>query len=126
MPFVFRAYESSKLYRDLKLRGALILNKQLRLLPLEQVYDKVKFVTIILREQTTNIYFFYTCWTLLFYSQTGCSFDASLQTSGATMVFDWQFESSKLKPAQTTCNFQSEFARASCQAPVFILLYKMR
>ena len=36
-----RAYESSKLYRDLKLRGALILNKQLRLLPLEQVYDKV-------------------------------------------------------------------------------------
>lgn len=37
----FRAYESSKLYRDLKLRGALILNKQLRLLPLEQVYDKV-------------------------------------------------------------------------------------
>ena len=38
---IFRAYESSKLYRDLKLRGALILNKQLRLLPLEQVYDKV-------------------------------------------------------------------------------------
>jgi len=37
----FRAYESSKLYRDMKLRGALILNKQLRLLPLEQVYDKV-------------------------------------------------------------------------------------
>lgn len=36
-----RAYESSKLYRDLKLRGALIENKQLRILPLEQVYDKV-------------------------------------------------------------------------------------
>ncbi|KAK2561305.1 Bardet-Biedl syndrome 5 protein-like protein [Acropora cervicornis] len=41
---VFRAYESSKLYRDLKLRGALILNKQLRLLPLEQVYDKINGV----------------------------------------------------------------------------------
>ena len=36
-----RAYETSKLYRDLKLRGALIHNKQLRLLPQEQVYDKV-------------------------------------------------------------------------------------
>ena len=36
-----RAYETSKLYRDLKLRGALINNKQLRLLPQEQVYDKV-------------------------------------------------------------------------------------
>lgn len=42
-PFQFRAYESSKLYRDLKLRGALIENKQLRILPLEQVYDKVKY-----------------------------------------------------------------------------------
>ena len=41
-----RAYESSKLYRDLKLRGALILNKQLRLLPLEQVYDKVQYLHV--------------------------------------------------------------------------------
>ena len=39
--YFFRAYETSKLYRDLKLRGALINNKQLRLLPQEQVYDKV-------------------------------------------------------------------------------------
>ena len=30
------------MYRELKLRGALIYNKQLRLLPLEQVYDKVR------------------------------------------------------------------------------------
>ena len=32
------------MYRDLKLRGALIQNKQLRLLPLEQVYDKINGV----------------------------------------------------------------------------------
>ena len=43
-PVVFRAYETSKMYRDLKLRGALIQNKQLRLLPLEQVYDKINGV----------------------------------------------------------------------------------
>lgn len=41
MNFSCRAYETSKMYRELKLRGALIYNKQLRLLPLEQVYDKV-------------------------------------------------------------------------------------
>ena len=39
---IFRAYETTKMYRDLKLRGALIANKTLRLLPLEEVYDKVK------------------------------------------------------------------------------------
>lgn len=39
-----RAYETSKMYRDLKLRAALIQNKQLRLLPREQVYDKINGV----------------------------------------------------------------------------------
>lgn len=39
-----RAYETSKMYRDLKLRSALIQNKQLRLLPQEQIYDKVNGV----------------------------------------------------------------------------------
>lgn len=40
----YRAYETSKMYRDLKLRAALIQNKQLRLLPREQVYDKINGV----------------------------------------------------------------------------------
>ena len=35
------AYETTKLYRDLKLRGAIIKDKQLILLPHEQVYSKV-------------------------------------------------------------------------------------
>lgn len=42
--FSRRAYETSKMYRDLKLRAALIQNKQLRLLPREQVYDKINGV----------------------------------------------------------------------------------
>ena len=41
---IFRAYETTKLYRDLKLRGAIIQNKTLKLLPLEQVYDQVNGV----------------------------------------------------------------------------------
>ena len=39
-----RAYDTSKLYRDLKLRGALVSNKQLRILPQEQIYDQVNGV----------------------------------------------------------------------------------
>lgn len=42
--FFLRAYETSKMYRDFKLRSALIQNKQLRLLPQEHVYDKINGV----------------------------------------------------------------------------------
>lgn len=38
---VHRAYETSKMYRELRLRGALLVNKELKLLPQEQVYTKV-------------------------------------------------------------------------------------
>ena len=39
--FVCRAYETSKIYREVKLRGALLENKQLKLLPQEQTYNTV-------------------------------------------------------------------------------------
>ncbi|CAB1328477.1 unnamed protein product, partial [Coregonus sp. 'balchen'] len=48
---VHRAYETSKMYRDLKLRGALIQNKQLRLLPREEVYDKFNGVWNLFSDQ---------------------------------------------------------------------------
>ena len=38
---VFRAYDTSRMYRDLKLRGAVISDKELKLLPLEQIYSQV-------------------------------------------------------------------------------------
>ncbi|XP_056637668.1 Bardet-Biedl syndrome 5 protein homolog [Diorhabda sublineata] len=38
---VHKAYNSSKLYRELKLRGAVVYNKQLKILPLEQVISTV-------------------------------------------------------------------------------------
>ena len=37
---VFKSYESTKLYRDLKLRGAIIGDKELCLLPRENIYEK--------------------------------------------------------------------------------------
>ena len=38
---VFRAYDTSRMYRDLKLRGAVISDKELKLLPQEQIYSQV-------------------------------------------------------------------------------------
>lgn len=38
---VFKSYETTKLYRDLKLRGAIIRDKDLVMLPHEQVYEKM-------------------------------------------------------------------------------------
>jgi len=40
-PLFARAYETSKLYRELKLRGAIVDNKQLRILPQEQKYNMI-------------------------------------------------------------------------------------
>lgn len=39
-----RAYTSSKIYRDMKLRGALVRNKQLKILPSETIYSTVEGV----------------------------------------------------------------------------------
>jgi Bardet-Biedl syndrome 5 protein len=38
---VFKSYETTKLYRDLKLRGAIIRDKELVILPHEQVYETI-------------------------------------------------------------------------------------
>jgi Bardet-Biedl syndrome 5 protein len=38
---VFKSYETTKLYRDLKLRGAIIRDKELVMMPNEQVYEKI-------------------------------------------------------------------------------------
>ena len=46
-----RSYETTKLYRDLKLRGALIHEKELNLLPKEQVYHKYNGVWNLSAEQ---------------------------------------------------------------------------
>lgn len=40
--FLRRAYETTRLYRELKMRGAIINDDQLKLLPLEEQYNKVR------------------------------------------------------------------------------------
>ena len=42
--FTFRAFNSSKMYRELKLRGAILENKNLKLLPMEEIVSTVNGV----------------------------------------------------------------------------------
>ena len=42
--FLFRAFNSSKMYRELKLRGAILENKNLKLLPMEEIVSTVNGV----------------------------------------------------------------------------------
>ncbi|GFH18884.1 BBS5 protein, partial [Haematococcus lacustris] len=48
---VSTAYNTSRLYRELKLRGALIADRELRLLPQEQTYSRVNGVWNLSSEQ---------------------------------------------------------------------------
>ncbi|PVD30948.1 hypothetical protein C0Q70_10224 [Pomacea canaliculata] len=75
---VHRAYETTKLYRDLKLRGALIQNKQLRLLPQEQVYDKVNGVWNLSSDQGNLGTFYITNVRLVWHANVNESFNVSI------------------------------------------------
>lgn len=75
---VHRAYETSKMYRDLKLRGALIQNKQLRLLPQEQVYDKINGVWNLSSDQGNLGTFFITNVRIVWHANMNDSFNVSI------------------------------------------------
>ncbi|KAF4108743.1 Bardet-Biedl syndrome 5 protein homolog isoform X1 [Onychostoma macrolepis] len=75
---VHRAYETSKMYRDLKLRGALIQNKQLRLLPQEQVYDKINGVWNLSSDQGNLGTFFITNVRIVWHANMNESFNVSI------------------------------------------------
>lgn len=75
---VFRAYETSKMYRELKLRGALIYNKQLRLLPLEEIYEKVSGVWNLSSDQGNLGIFYITNVRLVWHANLNESFNVSI------------------------------------------------
>uniref|UniRef100_A0A673LY96 BBSome complex member BBS5 n=1 Tax=Sinocyclocheilus rhinocerous TaxID=307959 RepID=A0A673LY96_9TELE len=74
----FRAYETSKMYWDLKLRGALIQNKQLRRLPQEQVYDKINGVWNLSSDQGNLGTFFITNVRIVWHANMNESFNVSI------------------------------------------------
>ncbi|XP_018584353.2 Bardet-Biedl syndrome 5 protein homolog isoform X4 [Scleropages formosus] len=75
---VHRAYETSKMYRDLKLRGAVIQNKQLKLLPQEQLCDKVNGVWNLSSDQGNLGTFFITNVRIVWHANMNESFNVSI------------------------------------------------
>lgn len=75
---VFRAYETSKLYRDLKLRGAIIKDKGLIMLPDEQVYTKVNGVWNLSSDQGNLGTFFITNVRLVWHANLAENFNVSM------------------------------------------------
>jgi Bardet-Biedl syndrome 5 protein len=75
---VFRAYETTRLYRDLKLRGALLHNKQLVLLPLENVYEKVNGVWNLSSDQGNLGTFFITNIRVVWHANLAENFNVSI------------------------------------------------
>jgi Bardet-Biedl syndrome 5 protein len=75
---VCRAYETSKLYRDLKLRGAIIRDKSLILLPDEEVYSKVPGVWNLSSDQGNLGTFFITNVRLVWHANLAENFNVSI------------------------------------------------
>ncbi|XP_033103226.1 Bardet-Biedl syndrome 5 protein homolog [Anneissia japonica] len=75
---VQKAYETTKMYRDLKLRAAIIQNKNVRLLPLEQVYSKVDGVWNLSSDQGNLGTFFITNVRLVWYANLNENFNISV------------------------------------------------
>eukprot|EP00949_MAST-11_sp_MAST-11-sp1_P004391 g4391.t1 len=75
---ISRAYETSKLYRDLKLRGAIIRDKTLALLPKESVFSKIGGVWNLSSDQGNLGSFFITNVRLVWHANLAENFNVSI------------------------------------------------
>ena len=75
---VYRAYDTSRLFRDLKLRGAIIKDKALILLPNEQLYNKVPGVWNLSSDQGNLGTFFITNVRLVWHANLAENFNVSI------------------------------------------------
>jgi Bardet-Biedl syndrome 5 protein len=73
-----RAYETSKLYRDLKLRGSIVKDGELILLPLEQVFSKISGVWNLSSEQGNLGSFTFTNVRVVWHANMATNFNVSL------------------------------------------------
>lgn len=86
---LIRAYISSKLYRELKLRGAVIHNKQLKMLPLEQVFSTTHGVWNLSSDQGSLGTFIATNVRLVWFADMNEAFNISLpylQINNVTVI----------------------------------------
>merc|ERR1719161_514695 len=75
---VFKSYESTKLYRDLKLRGAIIRDKELVMLPNEQIYDKIGGIWNLSSDQGNLGVFFITNVRVVWFASLAENFNVSI------------------------------------------------
>ena len=75
---VHKAYESTKLYRDLKLRGSVVREGKLNLLPHEEVFSQRKGVWNLSAEQGNLGSFFVTNVRLVWHAQNAENFNVSI------------------------------------------------
>uniref|UniRef100_T1JH94 BBSome complex member BBS5 PH domain-containing protein n=1 Tax=Strigamia maritima TaxID=126957 RepID=T1JH94_STRMM len=75
---VYKAYTSTRMYRELKLRGAIIQNKQLKILPQEQIFNKVNGVWNLSSDQGNLGSFIITNIRLVWYANMNELFNISL------------------------------------------------
>lgn len=75
---VLRAYETSKLYRDLKLRGSIVKDGDLILLPQEQIFAKINGVWNLSSEQGNLGSFFLTNVRVVWHANLATNFNVSL------------------------------------------------
>lgn len=75
---VYKAYNSSKWYRELKLRGSVVAGKQLKVLPHEQIYSKVNGVWNLSSDQGNLGTFFITSVRLVWHANMNELFNISI------------------------------------------------
>ena len=75
---VMRAYETSKLYRDLKLRGSILSGGELMLLPQETIYSKITGVWNLSSDQGNLGIFFFTNVRVVWFAEMANNFNLSL------------------------------------------------
>ena len=75
---VFRSYETTKLYRDLKLRGAIVKDGVLNLLPNEQVYNKIVGVSNLSSDQGNLGTFYLTNVRMVWHAKLAENFNVSI------------------------------------------------
>lgn len=75
---VMRAYETSKLYRDLKLRGSIVKEGELILLPQEELYTRVDGVWNLSSDQGNLGTFFLTNVRIVWHANLAANFNVSL------------------------------------------------
>ncbi|XP_014664524.1 PREDICTED: Bardet-Biedl syndrome 5 protein homolog isoform X2 [Priapulus caudatus] len=75
---VHRAYDTSKMYRDLRLRGAVVVGNELRMLPREHVVERVNGVWNLSSDQGNLGAFFVTNVRLVWYASMNEAFNVSV------------------------------------------------